>query len=128
MPEQPQSRKERQAKARENAAKLGLPGVSRHVLVCTAGACGDGRPAVKHLARRLREEGLARREVHLSEADCLGVCIGGPTMIVYPDGTWYGEVTPDNAERILREHLQEGRRVEDLVTIEAPLGPAETSA
>jgi (2Fe-2S) ferredoxin len=84
------------------------------------GECGDGRVAA-HLARRLREEGLARREVHLSEADCLGLCVGGPTMIVYPDGTWYGEVTPDNAERILREHLQEGRKVDELITIEAPL-------
>jgi (2Fe-2S) ferredoxin len=121
MPHEPTTREERFAKARENAAKLGLPGVARHVLVCTAGECGDGRVAAKHLAQRLREEGLARREVHLSEADCLGVCVGGPTMIVYPEGTWYGEVTPDNAERILREHLQAGRKVDDLVTIEVPL-------
>jgi (2Fe-2S) ferredoxin len=42
-------------------------------------------------------------------------------MIVYPEGTWYGEVTPENAERILREHLQEGRKVDELVTVEAPL-------
>jgi (2Fe-2S) ferredoxin len=109
------------AKARENAAKLGLPGVSRHVLLCTTDECGDGRTTARYLTRRLREEGLARRSVHLSEVDCLGVCVGGPTMVVYPDGTWYGDVTPENAERILRSHLEGGAKVDDLVTIEVPL-------
>lgn len=116
------TREERFARARENAAKLGLPGVSRHVLVCTAGACGDGRATASYLARRLKEEGLARREVHLTEADCLGVCVGGPTMLVYPEGAWYGEATPTNAERVLQEHLRDGRTVDELVTVEVPLG------
>lgn len=119
------TREELFAKARENAAKMGLPGVSRHVLLCTTGCCGDGRETAEHLTRRLREEGLARRSVHFSEADCLGVCTGGPTMVVYPDGVWYGDVTPDNADRILEEHLKQGRKVQDLVTIEAPLHPEE---
>ena len=115
------TREELFAKARENAAKMGIPGVSRHVLLCTTGCCGEGEETARYLTKRLREERLARRSVHFSEADCLGVCTGGPTMVVYPDGTWYGDVTPDNAERILREHLVEGTPVEELVTVRAPL-------
>jgi (2Fe-2S) ferredoxin len=122
----PRDRAELFARARVNAAKLGLPGVSRHVLLCTTDECGDGRLTARYLARRLREDGLARRSVHLSEVDCLGVCVGGPTMVVYPEGTWYGEVTPENAERILASHLKRGERVDDLVTIEAPLGERPT--
>lgn len=120
-PEAP-SREELFTRARENAAKMGLPGVSRHVLLCTTGCCGEGEETAKHLAKRLREEGLARTSVHFSEADCLGVCTGGPTMVVYPEGTWYGDVTPENADRILESHLKRGEKVTDLITLEAPLG------
>ncbi|MDX1621263.1 MAG: (2Fe-2S) ferredoxin domain-containing protein [Nitriliruptorales bacterium] len=120
-PAQEPTREELFAEARDNAAKMGIPGVSRHVLLCTTGCCGDGEETAKHLSKRLREEGLARRSVHFSEADCLGVCTGGPTMVVYPDGTWYGDVTPANADRIVESHLKRGEKVDDLITVEAPL-------
>ena len=36
-------------------------------------------------------------------------------VCVLPDGTWYYNVTPDNMDRIIDEHLCNGRRVEELV-------------
>jgi (2Fe-2S) ferredoxin len=35
-------------------------------------------------------------------------------VIVYPEGVWYGYVRPDDAVRLVEEHLVEGRILEDL--------------
>ena len=40
---------------------------------------------------------------------------GGPIVAVQPDGVWYYNVTDENMDRIVEEHLKNGRVVEDLV-------------
>jgi (2Fe-2S) ferredoxin len=45
----------------------------------------------------------------------LGVCVGGPIVVVYPGGTWYKGVTPDLLDRIVVEHLKHGRPVEEAI-------------
>ena len=55
------------------------------------------------------------RRVKRGETPCLGTCTGGPIVVVYPEGIWYGGVTPELLERIVVEHLKEGRVVEEAV-------------
>lgn len=93
---------------------------ARHVLVCTGGYCSSdrrGRALYAQLASLLQREGLlfGARRVKRSEAPCLGVCAGGPVIAVYPEGIWYGGVTPDLLERIVVEHLRDGRPVQEAV-------------
>ena len=93
---------------------------ARHVLVCTGGYCSPerrGRPLYPLLASLLQREGLlfGPGRVKRGETPCLGVCAGGPIVVVYPDGIWYAGVTPELLERIVVEHLREGRVVEDAV-------------
>lgn len=93
---------------------------SRHVLVCTGGFCSPdrrGRELYALLPELLQREGLlfGPGRVKRGETPCLGVCMGGPIVVVYPDGVWYGAVTRALLERIVVEHLRDGRVVEEAV-------------
>lgn len=93
---------------------------SRHVLVCTGGFCTTdrkGRGLYALLAQLLQREDLlyGSRRVKRSETPCLGVCAGGPIVAVYPEGVWYAGVTPELLERIVVEHLRDGREVSEAV-------------
>ena len=93
---------------------------ARHVLVCTGEYCSpshDGRALYALLAHLLQRESLlfGPHRVKRGETPCLGVCTGGPIVVVYPEGVWYAGVTPDLLERIVVEHLRDGRVVEEAV-------------
>jgi (2Fe-2S) ferredoxin len=93
---------------------------SRHVLVCTGNFCSPdrrGRQIYSLLAELLQREDLlfGPRRVKRGETPCLGVCADGPIVVVYPEGVWYSRVTPGLLERIVVEHLKEGKPVEEAI-------------
>ena len=44
-----------------------------------------------------------------TKASCFRICVGGPWLLIYPEGVWYGSVTPERCERILQEHVDPGQ-------------------
>jgi (2Fe-2S) ferredoxin len=109
-----------------------MPFFERHVFICAnerppdnpKGSCtarGSGA-VVDAFKRELTERGIAGR-MRAQKAGCLDYCRHGVTVVVYPDGVWYGRVTPDDVKEIVESHLLEGRPVERLrIAADAPRG------
>jgi (2Fe-2S) ferredoxin len=53
--------------------------------------------------------------VRACKSGCLEQCELGPTVVIYPQGIWYGHVTPADVPRIVEETLIGGRVLDDLV-------------
>ena len=87
-----------------------------HVLVCGGTGCSSSGSAtlIERFNEKLAENGLDK-EVKVIRTGCFGLCEAGPVVIVYPDGTFYSRVKPENVDEIVTEHLLKGRKVEHLV-------------
>ena len=87
-----------------------------HVLVCGGTGCSSSGSAelIKRFEEQIAQNGLDR-EVKVVRTGCFGLCEAGPVVIVYPEGTFYSRIRPDDVDEIVSEHLLKGRIVQHLV-------------
>ncbi|WP_338049909.1 NADH-quinone oxidoreductase subunit NuoF [Pumilibacter muris] len=90
--------------------------VRAHILVCGGTGCtsGNSKKIVEELKAALIETGLDK-EVKLIMTGCFGLCAKGPIVVVYPEGSFYQHVKPEDAREIVFEHIKGGKPVERLL-------------
>jgi (2Fe-2S) ferredoxin len=77
---------------------------------CSAKGSAEIRAAMK---REIKQRGL-RGVVRANQSGCLDACEFGPSVVVYPEGIWYGGVTPEDVPEIMESHILGGKPVERL--------------
>jgi (2Fe-2S) ferredoxin len=106
--------------------------IKRQVFVCTGKSCSavGGQEVMAEFDRILVEKGLRQGkeskgrnpmgEIVLTECGSIGFCSIGTAVMVYPDGTMYGQVQPEDVAEIVEEHLENGQIIKRLALMEIP--------
>ncbi len=98
---------------------------SRHVFCCTntrppghpRGCCSEKGSEKLRNYMKVRAKELGLDGVRINAAGCLDRCELGPTMVIYPEGVWYGYRTREDIDEILETHLVKGGRVARLMLL-----------
>jgi len=88
----------------------------KQILVCGGTGCtsSGSKKVIAALEAALKENGI-EDEILVVKTGCFGLCSLGPIMIVYPEGSFYSQATPEGVARIVKEHLKEGNVVKELL-------------
>jgi len=103
--------KVRKVVAEESAKIAANTQYRKQVLVCGGTGCtsSGSKKVLKALEEALEENNI--KDVLVVRTGCFGLCSLGPIMIVYPEGVFYSQATPEGVKRIVKEHLVEGGSV-----------------
>lgn len=94
-----------------------------HVFCCTnrrdaenpRGCCASKGSEQLRDYMKLKAKELGIPSARINNSGCLDRCEYGPTVVIYPEGTWYSCKTKADVDEVLQQHLLNGRPVERLM-------------
>lgn len=96
----------------------------RHIFVCTnrrpdghpKGCCAEkGSEQVRAILKAELKKRDLNALVRANTSGCLDACEFGVSIVIYPEGVWYGGVTVADVPEIIDQHLINGKVVERLL-------------
>ena len=96
---------------------------NKHIFVCVnerssdssrgdCSSCG-GREIRSEFVRLINKYGL-KGKVRANKSGCLDACELGPTVVIYPDGIWYNQISLSDVEEIFKTSVLGNSIVERL--------------
>jgi len=94
----------------------------KHIFICTnqrvnseRPSCGEahGLALTNAFKQAIKERGL-NIAMRAQKAGCIETCELGPSVVVYPEGVFYGHVQLNDVAEIVEEHLVNNRPVQRL--------------
>ncbi len=87
-----------------------------HVMICAGTGCtsSGSDKIITAFEKELLSAGLSE-EVKVVATGCFGLCALGPIVVVYPEASFYSNVSSDDVAEIVSEHLMKGRPVTRLL-------------
>jgi (2Fe-2S) ferredoxin len=110
---------------RAGLKKAGVATAERHIFLCVGPDCCRPAEALEvweYIKLRVRETAVRAMR---TKAQCFRICAGGPWLVIYPDGIWYGGMNTERFERILKEHLIGNEPVVEWITAQNRLGSCD---
>jgi (2Fe-2S) ferredoxin len=78
---------------------------------CCANA--DSEAMCHYAKKKIKQLDLA--EVRVNRAGCLGRCVEGPILVVYPEGIWYTYSSQADIDEIIEQHVLQNKIVSRLL-------------
>ena len=87
----------------------------KQILVCGGTGCTSSgcQKVAAAFEAEIKEKKI--NDVLIVKTGCFGLCALGPIVIVYPEGAFYSQATPEGAKRIIDEHILGGKICKDLL-------------
>lgn len=99
-----------------------------HLFVCTnerknsnRRSCGEqhGLLLIEKL-KQIFSEFQIQGNIRIQRCGCLGICDLGPTIAIYPEGTFYVNVQLDDVPELVKTHFIEKKKLERLLLSKHP--------
>jgi len=113
---------------RTAASKLKIGEYRRHIFLCVGESCcskDQGEAAWTLLKDLLKEKNLSLAAgpaaCYRSKAGCLRVSMGGPILVVYPEGHWYAGMTAERIPEFVERQIVQGESIAEWIFASNPL-------